>query len=127
VLVASCCVPGIFVPAMINGEPYIDGGVLDNLPVKPIKAQCDFVIGSACNPISNDFQPQSIKKVIERTMLMAINTNTQISKSLCDIVIEPSGLSKFSGMDIKFAQEIYDIGYTFTKNNFQASDFQRMV
>lgn len=123
VITASCCVPAIFSPVIIEGEPYIDGGVVDNLPVTPILGRCDFIIGSNCNPISQDFIPKSIKKVIERTMIMAINPNTMASKAMCQIYIEPPGLSKFAGTELKSADEIFEIGYTFTKNSFSPSDF----
>ncbi|WP_103532615.1 patatin-like phospholipase family protein [Streptomyces sp. SM11] len=32
-LLASCCVPGVFPPVKINGEHYLDGGLIDSLPV----------------------------------------------------------------------------------------------
>lgn len=123
-IMASSCVPAIFAPVAINGNIYVDGGVLDNLPVKPIRNSCDFIIGVNCNPIGTDFDPKNIKLVVERTLLMAINTNTQLSRSLCDVFIEPAGLSKISGFEIGKAYEIFDIGYEFTKNNFTSRDFQ---
>jgi NTE family protein len=124
VVMASCCVPAIFTPVSINGNIYVDGGVLDNLPVKPIKDKCDFVIGVSCNHIGTDFDPKNIKQVIERSLLMAINTNTLSSKALCDVLIEPPGISKISGFEIGRAEDIFNIGYEFTKRNFTAKDFQ---
>jgi NTE family protein len=123
-VMASCCVPAIFTPVTIEGVVYVDGGVLDNLPVKPIRDKCDYVIGVNCNPIGTDFDPKNIKSVIERSLLMAINTNTQISRSLCDVFIEPPGLSKISGFEIGKAQDIFDIGYEYTQKNFSAKHFQ---
>jgi NTE family protein len=64
-----------------------------------------------------------MKVVIERTLLMAINVNTQLSKSLCDVLIEPPGLGKYSGFEIAKAKEIFDFAYTFTKENFTDKDF----
>ncbi|GAA2102943.1 patatin-like phospholipase family protein [Kitasatospora saccharophila] len=32
-LLASCCVPGLFPPVEIDGEHYLDGGLIDSLPV----------------------------------------------------------------------------------------------
>ncbi len=40
-LLASCAIPVVFKPIVINGQTYYDGGVLDNVPVKPlIEAGC---------------------------------------------------------------------------------------
>jgi NTE family protein len=122
-IMASCCVPAIFTPVSINGNVYVDGGVLDNLPAKPLREQCDFLIGVNCNPIGIDFDPKNIKAVVERSLLMAINTNTLISRSLCDVFIEPPGLAKISGFEIGKAQNIFDIGYEFTKEKFSKKDF----
>ena len=33
-VVASCALPGIFPPRMINGRAYVDGAVVENLPVR---------------------------------------------------------------------------------------------
>ena len=122
-IMASCCVPAIFAPVQINGEIYVDGGVLDNLPAKPIRDKCDLLIGVSCNPIGQDFDPKNIKAVMERTLLMAINTNTMMSRSLCNVFIEPTGLQNISGFEIGKAQDIFDIGYQFTKKNFTKDEF----
>lgn len=122
-IMASCCVPAIFPPVPINGSLFVDGGVLNNLPTQPLRHQCDFLIGVNCNPIGTDFDPKSIKSVVERSLLMAINTNTQISRALCDIFIEPQELTGVSGFELAKAQDIYDIGYRYVKNNFSSKDF----
>jgi NTE family protein len=124
-VVSSSSIPGVFSPTYFNGGTYVDGGLVDNLPVKPIKDKCDFVVGLHCNPISSGFDARNLKIVIERSMLLAINVNTQISRSMCDLFIEPPHLDKFSSFDIARAQEIFDAGYKFTKENFMPHNFQR--
>ncbi len=44
-LIASCALPVAFKPVEIEGKTYLDGGLLDNTPYKPlIDAGCDEVI-----------------------------------------------------------------------------------
>ncbi len=44
-IIASCSIPLVFSPTNIDGEQYFDGGLYDNVPVKPlIDAGCDTVI-----------------------------------------------------------------------------------
>jgi NTE family protein len=117
-VLSSCCVPAVFDPYQFNGASYIDGGVLDNLPSKAIKDKCDLIIGSHCNFISSEFDVKSLRTVVERSLLMAINGNTTISKTLCDILIEPPGVGRFSGFDISKARDIYQLGYEYTKETF---------
>lgn len=124
-ILASCSVPAVFNPIQHRGGMFVDGGLVDNLPAAPIRDKCDFLIGSHCNFISPEFEPRSIRNVIERSLLIAINGNTALSKSMCDIVIEPPGLGNFSGFDLAKARDVYRMGYEFVKDNFNREDFQR--
>jgi NTE family protein len=122
-ILSSCSIPAVFNPMSFNGGLYVDGGLFDNLPVRAIRDKCDKIVGLHCNQISPDFDPNSLRTVIERSLLMAINANTIISKGLCDVFIEPPQLSKYGSFDIGKAQEIFDIAYQFTKNNFEPHHF----
>lgn len=101
--------------------------MLDNLPAAAIHGHCDVLIGSHCNKVTPWFDVTNMKVVIERSLLMAIGANTLHSKNLCDIVIEPSGLDKFSAFDIGKAKEIFDLGYKFTKENLKRSQIEKIL
>lgn len=126
-ILASCSIPAVFDPFVFNGGMYVDGGLLDNLPSAPIRPRCDFMIGSHCNMVSPTFDATSLKVVIERSLLLAIGANTLVSKQLCDVVVEPPGLDKYSSFDIGKAKEIFDIGYKFTKENFGKGQFEKAL
>ncbi|HYC83931.1 MAG TPA: patatin-like phospholipase family protein, partial [Chryseosolibacter sp.] len=123
-VLSSCCVPAVFDPYLFHGAAYIDGGVLDNLPSKAIRDKCDLMIGSHCNFISSEFDVKNLRTVIERSLLMAINGNTTISKSLCNILIEPPEVGKFSGFDISKARLIFEAGYEYTKETFSIDQLE---
>jgi NTE family protein len=122
-ILASCCIPAVFNPIQINGCSYVDGGLMDNLPAKSIRDQCDLLIGSHCNYINTEFDVKNFRSVIERSLLIAINGNTMISKSLCDVLIEPPDVGSFSGMDIGRAKDLFEAGYKFVIENFSREDF----
>jgi NTE family protein len=124
-IVASCSIPAIFNPVSFNGNLYVDGGLVDNLPVKPIRNQCDFIIGSHCNHISPEVDVTNVKAVVERSLLVAIYSNTEISRSMCDAYIEPPRMDRFSSLDLSKAGEIYDFSYRFTMQNFLPHHFQK--
>lgn len=124
-LLASSCVPAMFNPVMFNGGMYVDGGIMDNLPTKCIRGQCDFLVGLHCNPIIAEFDPRNVRNVIERTLLIAINGNTMASKGFCDLLIEPAEAGTISTFELGKANKLFDIGYQFTKRNFKASDFHK--
>ena len=110
---ASCCIPGIFAPVFMEGNWYADGGIVDNLPVTPLKNNCDLIIGVHCNPISDQFNEVKIRQVIERSLLLAIGRNTLESQKHCHVLLEPAGLDKFSAADFGRARDIYEIGYKY--------------
>jgi NTE family protein len=122
-ILASSCVPAVFNPVQYNGGVYVDGGVLDNLPVKGIYDQCEFIIGSHCNFIRADVDLKNFRSVIERSLLMAISGSTAASKNLCHVLIEPPDVGRFSGFDLSKAKEIFDAGYRYTKENFTPDQF----
>jgi NTE family protein len=124
-IVSSCSIPAVFNPVSLNGNLYVDGGLVDNLPVKPIRAKCDFIVGSHCNHISPDFDVSNIKLVVERSLLIAIHANIEVSSGLCDVFIEPPRMDRFSSLDLSKAQEIFEFSYRFTKQNFLPHHFQK--
>lgn len=124
-IVASSSIPAIFNPVQLNGNLYVDGGLLDNLPVRPIRQQCDFIVGCHCNHVSPDFDVTNLKLVVERSLLIAIQANTEISRNLCDLFIEPPRMDRFSSLDLSKAQEIFEFGYRFTKQNFMPHHFEK--
>jgi NTE family protein len=123
-ILSSSCVPAVFDPYRFNGQLYLDGGILDNLPVKPIYDDCDVIIGSHCNFITSEFDVKNLRSVVERSLLMAINGNTSISKTLCDVLIEPPEIGKFSGFNLSDAKEIFEIGYQYTMETFTVDQLQ---
>lgn len=126
-IASSCSIPAVFNPVSFNGGLYVDGGILNNLPVQPIRDKCDFIVGSHCNHISSEFDAKNLKLVIERSLLMAISSNTLVSRQMCDVFIEPTRMDRFSSFDIGKAQEIFDYGYQFTKQNFMPHHFQKQT
>jgi NTE family protein len=112
-VLASCAVPVIFQPVKIGEDYYVDGGVLNNLPVEPLIGQCDVVVGSNCNPVSEAYEPGNMRSLLERSLLMAINLNTFSKREICDLFLEPAELKRFGGFDFSKATEIFEIGYDY--------------
>jgi NTE family protein len=119
-LLASCSIPVVFDPIVINGTPYIDGGVLDNLPVSPLK-KCDYIIGLHCNPIADDFKVTNWRGLMERSLLMAISSGTYLNRKKCDLFWEPQEVWNYKVYDFKKARELYRIGYRYAQRQFEVN------
>lgn len=110
-LIASSCIPGIFDPVRIGDDYFVDGGILNNMPVEGLEGKCDYIIGVNCNHIIPENNIRNIKKVIERSVIMAMNCNVYNRISGCDLFIEPLGLGRFGAFEISRAKEIFEAGY----------------
>ena len=114
-VLASASIPVIFEPQIIDGITYVDGGLLNNLPVDCIRDQCRILIGVHVNhngPVENI---SGIKAVAERTVRLAMNQNVHESLAKCDFVIEPPETRKFNTFDFDKADEIFRIGFEETE------------
>lgn len=118
---ASSCIPGIFKPIMIDGQMYVDGGILNNFPVEPLLDNCDFIIGSSCNHLKAVDKITNITSLITRASIMSIDKDMEQKATLCNVLIEPKGMGEISTFDMKKAETIYWLAYEETlkeiKNN----------
>ncbi|UCS92591.1 patatin-like phospholipase family protein [Echinicola marina] len=115
-LMASTCIPGIFEPIEIEGDFYIDGGVLNNMPVEPLIDKSDWLIGVNCNHLPDVANVSNIKSLIERTVIMSMNYNVYNRRAKCDYFIEAEGLAQYGVFDLKKAKELFKAGYEAAKN-----------
>jgi NTE family protein len=119
-VLASSCIPGVFSPIMIDGQFYVDGGVLNNFPVEPLLTQCDYVLGSSCNNLPQVDKFKNIKQVLERAAVLSINSDMKEKLKYVDFLIEPLGLGKTSIFEIKKAEEIFWLAYEETLNQISS-------
>lgn len=113
-ILASSCLPVLFNPVSIGDRQFIDGGMLNNLPVEPLLGHTDFIFGVNCNPTNKQFNVAGMRSVLERTFHLMLSINVKERIKYCDIYIEPPGLSNYTIFDLKDAREIYKIGYEHT-------------
>lgn len=113
-VIASASIPIVFPPTVIDGERYVDGGVLSNLPVKPIRSLCETVIGLHVNPANMGLHEDDVKSLLqiaERSFYLAIRGNLLEDKNQCDIFIEHEDLYSYKVLGFDRIKEIFDIGY----------------
>ncbi len=118
-LLASSSIPVLFNPVTIRNKQYVDGGITDNLPIKPIKNKCDKIIAMHCNPIEKNFEAGSWRDLMERSLLIAITINSHRAKNKCDVFIEPPGVANYRVLDVKSARQIYEVGYDYTRRQIE--------
>ncbi len=113
-VLASCSVPVIIMPQIINGKTYIDGGLFDNLPSASIKDKCQTLIGVHVNyngPMEN---LNGISEIVQRTFSLGIEQNVAESREMCDFIIEPEEMKNFTLLDFDRVNDIVEVGYNAT-------------
>ena len=115
-VMASCAIPMVLKPMLIDGDYYVDGGLMNNLPVEPIELLCEDIIGVNVNPVSEAKQFTSIRNYADRIMHLAVRANVQPNIPKCDIYIEPPGLMDFHLFKLSSAQKILQTGYDHTQS-----------
>lgn len=114
-VVASASIPVVFEPQVIDGQTYVDGGLLNNLPAESIRDECQFLIGVHVNHNGPEEDVKGLKTVAERAFRLGIAQNVEKSKVLCDFFIEPPEARNFSTFAFNKAEEIYEVGYKETE------------
>lgn len=117
IVMASCSIPLVFQPVELDDQLYVDGGLLCNLPVEPLRNTTDFIIGINLTP------PVAVPKkslsgvvgIAYRCFDLSVWANTQPQTSLCDFVLEPAGIVDYTIFQFNKHQAIYQLGYEQTK------------
>ncbi len=114
-VIASASIPVLFKPQIINGKTFVDGGVFDNLPIEPIKNQCEKLIGSHLNPLEKEENLDSIMKIAERTFHLSVGAKLKEKKEVCDLFIEAEELRNYGMLGLDKGREIFEAGYKITQ------------
>lgn len=109
---STMSLPGVFTPVRNGGNVYVDGGLLDNLPVdvaKQMGADLTIAVHLAVKPLGAN-EPLSSVGVLGQSISVVIAANELRSIEMADILI-PVPLEKYTSMDYKKGAEIIKLGY----------------
>jgi NTE family protein len=67
-----------------------------------------------CNPINPEARLPTLRRVVERTLQLAINANTASRKVQCALLLEPTQLFNYRPLDYGKADELFEVGYRYT-------------
>jgi len=115
-LLAACAVPVIFPPMTIDGSPYVDGGLSNNLPIEPFNDRRAEVIAVYVNPLPHYTAQRSLRRTLDRTFHLSFREMVLRSAKGCRLFVEPQALSTFGMFDLSRGAEIQRIGYEHAKS-----------
>jgi NTE family protein len=113
-IIASCSIPLVFKPVEIDGQLYIDGGIMSNMAVSPLEEECDIVIGVDVMA-QGSVETKSLQNVLsigQRVFFLTIVANSLQNVNKCDIVIQPEvGSYNIFNVIKKDFTNVYEAGY----------------
>src|SRR5664280_2599654 len=108
-VIASASIPVLFQPVKIDNISFVDGGVLDNLPISPIENQCSVTIGSFVNPVGHVEKISGLISIAERTFMLSMSKDILDKSKRFDLFIAPAELRKHRFLDPEKSQEVFDL------------------
>ncbi|TVQ39098.1 MAG: patatin family protein [Spirochaetaceae bacterium] len=117
-VLASCSIPGIFVPVETEDAVLVDGGVLNAVPADVVKRMgAEYVVAVDLNADAQGSRerPDSILDVTARSMALFMNATASKGLSYADCVVQPD-LKGFSYHDMSNREEMVRRGETAMKH-----------
>ena len=109
---ASASIPGIYIPMNLNGRTLVDGGLVQNVPVQPVKDMgAGVVIASHLSSVDSYEEPENVLDVMRNAFEIAVSQHTKGEVDMADLLIAMD-LSDFSLRDnTERHDELFAIGY----------------
>jgi NTE family protein len=118
---ASAAIPGVFEPIMIDSVRYIDGGIVDNLPVSQLLTLNPqlFIIGVDVLPFVENYEAKTSIDMLLWMSRLFQSKNMDPNRAKCDWLIQSFALNEYHGFEFKRYKEIYQYGYDAMKAKLQ--------
>lgn len=114
-VVASTCIPGIFIPVEIGGRFLVDGGIVENVPLSCLKNKdVDYLIGVDLVPERSYKKPENVIEVLYNSFNFLVRVNKKAQTKEADLTIKPD-LTEYNAVDMSQIKELIDLGYEETK------------
>ncbi len=110
---ATMAIPGVFSPWVVGGRTFVDGGLLNNLPVDVVKEMgADIIIAVPLKShvIADEEMPSSLTGIAGRSLDIMLAGTELNHLNLAQIVVSPE-LAGFASADFHRWQELADLGY----------------
>ncbi len=110
-VMASTCIPGLFKPVKIEGRMLLDGGIVENVPIKTLRETgAEFVIGVDLNAEHEYQEPQNILDVLLNSFHFIMQQSAKYQTENADLLIKPD-LSAFDRADTSQIEDLIQQGY----------------
>ena len=109
---ASASIPGVYIPMRLNDRILVDGGIVQNVPIRPLKSMgAGVIIASQLGGVRAYEEPKNVLDVMRNAFDIALSQRTKQEVKQADLLIAMD-LRDFSIADnTQRYDELFAIGY----------------
>jgi len=126
-VIASSSIPVLFPPVKLGEFYYVDGGVLDNLPVRAIENICHVKIGSFVNQVGYVEKITGLISLAERTFMVGMSKELYEKAKKFDLFVAPDDLRNYRIIDTLKAPEMFEVGYKATREKLKGFNLEKVL
>jgi NTE family protein len=110
-VMASACIPGVYVPVEVGGRMLVDGALVEDVPISPLrKMGAEVVVGVHLCPVPFFQPPTNMLEVLINASYIAIGSSARLQLREADVVITPE-VSRFNRVSTRQCPDLFDAGY----------------
>jgi len=109
-IAASASIPVVFEPIQIGENYYVDGGLINNLPVDPFIGKYKNIIGIDINNHGNT-EKHNMWVMAQRIIDLVIIQNSKLNYNKCDYLIKPFIDFEHNILNFSHTNEFFELGY----------------
>lgn len=108
---ASTCIPGFYIPIPMGDRLLVDGGLVENIPVSPLrKMGAEMVVAVDICSKKKVLKPDGVLDVMVNSFDIAVDASSQIHLKNADVRVDLE-LADYSKTNTAQMKEIFDEGY----------------
>ena len=110
-IMASAAIPSVFEQVVIDSVVYVDGGIMNNLPIEPIIGKCQKIIMIDVTAVSKQTLTSGKIKIGYRAGLAMMKQMNATRIAQADYYVGIEKLEKYNLFDFRKYKAIIQIGY----------------
>lgn len=109
-IAASASIPVVFEPVKIDDDYYVDGGLINNLPIDPFIGKYKTIIGININKHKNR-EKHNMWIMAQRIIDLVIIQNSEPNFDKCDYLINPFINFEHNILNFNNTDKFFELGY----------------
>lgn len=109
-VMASACIPGLFVPVQVGGRMLVDGAIVEDVPISPLRGMGGGpVVGVSLCARPRFHPPTRLVEVLTNAVDIAMAATSAAQLAAAEVVIKPD-LTGFNRFDVRQCPALFQVG-----------------